>query len=510
MLFAVLIPGGDEFASARHVIRVETMATRPDTPATASVAEHRSRVLSAITTLTPVDVPLADALGRVLHTEVVAHIDVPNFDNSAMDGYAVRLTDVAAASADSPIPLTVVADLPAGSSEDPPLQEGQAARIMTGAPMPTGADCVVPIEDTDAHTGSMAHTPGASGARTSDSAGGGSTTVLVFAAPRPAAHIRHTGTDARIGDVVLKAGTTLNARDLSAAAATGSRTLNVVPAPRVGVLSTGSELRGPGEPLGRGQIHDSNSLLLAASVTECGAIPVLIGSVPDDNDSLRATFEQYAPLVDAFVTSGGVSVGAYDVVKAVLAPLGVWFGPVRMQPGKPQGFGFWPESGDSQQRRAVLENSGEQGAAGTPGGMPGMPGVPGMLGVLNHSGDPDFSEMHGTPIFALPGNPVSVFVSFEQFVRPALLAMQGRKDILRPIVRAVAASGWKSSPGRAQFMPAVVEQQADGSFTVRPASGGGSGSYLVASLAGANTLALIPESVTEVHEGDLVDVTLVP
>lgn len=438
------------------------MVSRPNTPATVSVPEHRSRVLSAVTALPPVVVPLADALGRVLVNDVAAHIDVPNFDNSAMDGYAVRFADTASATADSPVSLTVVSDLPAGSTEDPPLQTGQAARIMTGAPMPTAADCVVPVEDTDAHLGSNANvTTSTSSNSTTNS---NSNTVRVFVAPQPAAHIRRIGTDARAGDIVLRAGRTLNARDLSAAAATGSRSLLVIPAPRVGVLSTGSELRATGEPLGRGQIHDSNSLLLAASVAECGAVPVLIGSVPDDDESLRAAFEKNAPNVDAFVTSGGVSVGAYDVVKAVLAPLGVWFGPVRMQPGKPQGFGDWP------------------GAAGSP----------------------------GTPIFALPGNPVSVFVSFEQFVRPALLAMQGRKDLLRPVVHAVAASSWRSPRGRAQFMPAVALQQPNGSFTVRPASEGGSGSYLVASLAGANALAFVPESVTEVHEGDLVDVTLVP
>lgn len=433
------------------------MADRTDaSPPTISVDEHRSRILATVSALAPITVPLADALGRTLIDDVLALVDVPNFDNSAMDGYAIRHADVAAATASSPatspadastttehpVILTVVADLPAGSAENPALKAGQAARIMTGAPVPDDADCIVPVEDTDA----------------------GTDTVSVFRIPAFAAHIRHTGTDVRTHDAVLTAGRTLNARDLSAAAATGSCTVKVVPAPRVGVLSTGSELRAPGDPLGRGEIHDSNSLLIAASVAECGGIPILIGSVPDDADALRSAFETYAPQVDAFVTSGGVSVGAYDVVKAVLAPLGVWFGPVRMQPGKPQGFGEWP---------------------GTAGGT-------------------------GTPIFALPGNPVSVFVSFEQFVRPALLAMQGRQKVLRPVLHAVAITGWKSPTGRAQYMPAFVEQISDGSFSVRPASAGGSGSYLVASLACANALAMVPESVTEVHEGDLVDVTLVP
>jgi molybdopterin molybdotransferase len=215
-------------------------------------------------------------------------------------------------------------------------------------------------------------------------------------------------------------------------------------------------LRPPGGRLERGQIHDSNSLLLAAAVAECGGIPVQLGSVPDDEEALRSVFERHAPEVDAFVTSGGVSVGAHDVVKAVLAPLGVWFGAVRMQPGRPQGFGQWRD---------------------------------------------------GTPIFALPGNQVGVFVSFEEFVRPALLKLQGRRRLLRPPERASVAEGWRSPAERTQFMPVVAERHPDGTVTVRPASGGGSGSYLVASLAGANALAVVPESVTEVRAGEFVDVT---
>lgn len=411
-------------------------------PASISVAEHRDRILSTIRPLQAVSLPLPQAIYRTLAEDILALVDVPGFDNSAMDGYALHRADAAAAAPDAPISLRVVADLPAGSAVDPKLGTGEAARIMTGAPVPSDADCIVPIEDTDE----------------------GTEMVLIRQAPEPAAHIRRAGSDVRVGDAVLTAGRTLNARDLAAAAATGASGLPVHPAPRVGVLSTGTELRTAGEQLERGQIHDSNSVLLAAAVAECGGVPVQLGSVPDDEDVLRSTFERYAPTVDAFVTSGGVSVGAYDVVKAVLTPLGVWFGPVRMQPGKPQGFGQWP---------------GQDGR-------------------------------EGTPIFALPGNPVSVFVSFEEFVRPALLKLQGRSELHRPLMRATVTEGWHSPAGRAQFMPAVAEQHPDGTLTVRPASSGGSGSYLVASLAGANALAIVPESTTEVRAGDLVDVTLVP
>lgn len=414
--------------------------TQAEGLASIAVCEHRDRILSIISPLTVVTVDLTDALGRTLAQSVRARVDVPGFDNSAMDGYALRRADAASAAAETPARLRVVADLPAGSAQNPILAPGEAARIMTGAPLPSDADCIVPVEDTDA----------------------GTTSVTIYRAPAAAAHIRRSGSDVRVGDAVLPAGRVLGSRDLAAAAATGTAQLTVYPAPRVGVLSTGSELRPAGEPLGHGQIHDSNSVLLAAAVVESGGIPVQLGSVPDDEDALREILGRAAPRVDALVTSGGVSVGAYDVVKAVLAPLGVWFGPVRMQPGKPQGFGFWP--------------------------------------------DPDGAA--GTPIFALPGNPVSVFVSFEEFVRPALLAMQGRQHVSREVLRGVASTGWKSSQGRAQYMPAVAERRADGILSVRPASHGGSGSYLVASLAGANALVTVPELVNEVHAGDGVDVVL--
>lgn len=416
--------------------------TRAASAAGLGVGEHRDRILATIRPLPRVEVPLAQALHRTLAEDVLARVDVPGFDNSAMDGYALRRADASSATPEAPVELEVIADLPAGSAEDPRLGAGQAARIMTGAPLPADADCVVPIEDTDGGTG----------------------TVRIHRAPAAVAHIRRAGSDVFAGSVVLTAGRMLGARDLAAAAAVGARSLRVRPAPRVGVLSTGSELRAAGETLGRGQIHDSNSVLLAAAVTECGGVPVQLGAIPDDEDAFRETLERHAPDVDAFVTSGGVSVGAYDIVKAVLAPLGVWFGPVRMQPGKPQGFGAWPSSG----------------------------------------------ELEGTPIFALPGNPVSVFVSFEQFVRPALLAMQGRTVWRREVARAIASEGWRSPSAREQYMPAVLERHPDGAFTVRPATSGGSGSHLVASLAVANALAVVPESVVEVKAGDLVDVTLVP
>ncbi|MEV8253053.1 gephyrin-like molybdotransferase Glp [Rhodoglobus sp. NPDC076762] len=427
-------------------------------PASISIEQHLARVLESVTALPAVTVPIAEALHRTLAVDVHATADVPGFDNSAMDGYALRRADAVAATVDSPVKLTVVADLPAGSAENPRLQPGEAARIMTGAPVPDDADCIVPIEDTDE----------------------GTATVLIYRAPAEAAFIRPRGTDVQAGDAVLPAGRVLGARDLAAAAASGVSTLAVHPAPRIGVLSTGSELREPGDTLARGQIHDSNSLLLEALITECGGIPVQLGSVADDDDALRAILNTHASELDAIITSGGVSVGAYDVVKAVLAPLGVWFGPVRMQPGKPQGFGRFPV-GDAGGANSSSSASSTTGPTPRPGPL----------------------------LFALPGNPVSVFVSFEAFVRPALLTMAGRSAIQRPTLSATVTTGWRSPAGRAQYMPAVVERDDQGAAFVRPASAGGAGSDLVASLAGANALAFVPEAVTEVREGDTLTVTLV-
>lgn len=406
-----------------------------DLPDSIGVAEHRRRILDAIDPLPPLAVAVAQALGLTLAEDVVALVDVPGFDNSAMDGYAMRRSDVVAASQTHPVLLRVVADLPAGSAGNPRIGPGETARIMTGAPIPDDADCVVPVEHTD----------------------GGGPIVSIGRRPAPSAHIRPAGSDVRRGDPVLGAGRVLRSRDLAAAAAAGVGRLFVHPSPRVAVLSTGSELRSPGEPLARGQIHDSNSLLLAAAVAEAGCTPVRIGAVPDDEEGLREVLTRCVREVDAVITSGGVSVGAYDVVKAVLAPLGFWFGPVRMQPGKPQGFGRW---------------------------------------------------LDGTPVFALPGNPVSATVSFEAFVRPALRRLQGRSDLDRPSVSAVAADSWRSPQGRTQYMPVSVEHDEHGGLVVRRASEGGSGSYLVASLARADGFAIVQEDALEVRAGDEVHVVL--
>ncbi|MBU4465448.1 MAG: molybdopterin molybdotransferase MoeA [Actinobacteria bacterium] len=393
-----------------------------------TVEEHLAEILAAVQPLEHRVLHLADAHGFVLGEPVLAHVDLPLFDNSAMDGFAVRFADVS--STGEPITLRVVADLPAGTDLDPPLDAGEAARIMTGSPVPSDADAIVPFEHT---TGGLA-----------DSLGD----IQVVTAPTAiGAHIRRQGTDCRAGDVVLARGVLLGPRQLAAAAAVGVAHVTVSRRPRIAVISTGSELREPGEDLARGQIPESNSILISALVAESGGDVVLRASVPDDDELLRAVLEEAAELgADAVITSGGVSAGAYEVVKSV-APMR--FVKVAMQPGKPQGFG-----------------------AGAP------------------------------LLFGLPGNPVSVAVSFETFVRPALLAMQGRTDLHRRVLRLPAAVGWRTPPARRQYLPVTIE-----SGQVRPATSGGS--HLAAGLARAEAYAVIPAGVEAVAAGDIVDVMLV-
>jgi molybdenum cofactor synthesis domain-containing protein len=419
------------------MMRADDAATGPSGPSRA-VAEHLAEVLRAVHALAPVRRPLDDALGLVLAENISTQTDTPPFDNSAMDGYAVHSADLAGATDATPVTLTVVADLPAGSAHNPTIEVGQAARIMTGAPLPDGVDAVVPIEHTDGGTA-------------------GPRTVTVFRAPRAGAHVRRAGEDAAAGDVVITAGSVLRPTRISAAASAGAATVPVHPAPRVAVISTGSELVSPGQNLRRGQIPDSNSYLLAAAVTDAGGIATRMGAVPDDPDALGALLARVAPGVDAIVLSGGVSVGAFDVVKAVLAPLDtMFFGSVRMQPGKPQGFGRLPD---------------------------------------------------GPVVFALPGNPVSAYVSFEAFVRPALRAMAGHRTVQRRIVTAVAAEAWNSPPGRTHFMPVEFES-APGHEPVRVhrATAGGSGSHLVSALGRATGLAVIADTVDRVAIGDRLTV----
>ncbi len=394
-----------------------------------TVDQHRSRVLASARALSPVRVPLAAARGLVLAEDVLNRWPIPLFDNSAMDGYAVRLFDATEGSR-----LRVVADLPAGTELDPPLGPGEAARIMTGAPVPTAADAVVPLERTDLGTAAEPTPP---------------EWITVLQQPAPGAHIRRAGEESEAGSVAVPAGAVLGPWQLSALASAGAATVLAHPRPRISIIATGSELIAPGGTPRRGQIPESNSVHLSAAVQDAGADLAAVLTVHDDEETLRRALDSVDG--DVIILTGGASVGAFDVVKALLNGHGsITFGPVAMQPGKPQGFG-------------TLDD--------------------------------------GTLVFCLPGTPVGVAVSFELFVRPALRALAGHQELDRPRVVRAAATSWHSSRHRTQVLPAVLEGE-----RVRPSLRHGGPDDPKISQASVNAFVVIPEGVEEVHEGDPVSV----
>ncbi|MFC4854315.1 gephyrin-like molybdotransferase Glp [Actinophytocola glycyrrhizae] len=392
-----------------------------------SVADYRARV-AALIPPTPVTLrPLLDCAGLVLAGDLVSPVSLPPFDNSAMDGYAVRAADVAGAERHAAVTLPVPVDIPAGRTDIVPLLPGTAHRIMTGAPVPPGADAVVKVEDTD----------------------GGEQRVAVHAPVAPGTHIRLAGEDVTEGDTVLRAGIVLGSPQVGLAAAIGLAELPVHRPVRVLVLSTGSELVAPGNPLLHGQIYESNSVMLAAAVREAGGEATVLRFVPDDVGAFHATIAEHLDRVDLLVTSGGVSAGAYEVVKDALTGQGVEFTRVAVQPGGPQGSGVFK----------------------------------------------------GLPVVTLPGNPVSSALSFELFLRPALLAAMGHGVVGRPRARVRSAAELRSPSARRQYRRGHVEGD-----LVTPV--GGPGSHLLASFAAANCLIEVPENIEVVAEGDLVDVLL--
>ncbi len=397
-----------------------------------SVDEHLERILEAIQPLPPYDQPLIEALGLPVCESITAPMDLPSFDNSAMDGYAVAFKDVASASEDHPVHLPVVGESAAGQSRLFAMSSGTAVKIMTGAPVPQGADAVVPVEWTDA----------------------GIASVRITQAPTAGQHVRRRAEDVKTGDVILEDGRILGPRQVGLLASVGRSQVSARPRPRVVIISTGSELREPGSPLGHDSIYDSNSYMLAAAVRNAGAIAYRVGIVSDDPTEFADALSDQLVRADIVVTSGGVSKGDYDVVKEVLSKLGtVQFCEVAMQPGKPQGFGFVGED--------------------------------------------------GTPIFTLPGNPVSSYVSFEVFVLPAIRRMMGRIPHRRPLVRAMLSRGFSSAPERRQFVRAHFDIDGKGAHVVPV---GGHGSHLMGDLSEANALIVVPEEVTSVQAGEQVQV----
>ncbi|MCX2953244.1 gephyrin-like molybdotransferase Glp [Lentzea sp. NEAU-D7] len=390
-----------------------------------SVAEHRQRVAELVGSMPVLQLPLEECLGLVLAADVIAPLALPPFDNSAMDGYAVRAADL---KPDEPVRLVVADDIPAGRTELTPLEPGTVQRIMTGAPVPPGADAVVQVEWTD----------------------GGTETVTINRAVQPGQNIRIGGDDVQKGDAVLAAGTVLRPSTLGLASALGLPELPVRRRPRVLVLSTGSELVEPGRPLELGQIYESNGMMLASSVRDAGCVAIQLRFVPDDVEAFHQALKPYLGSVDVIMTSGGVSAGAYEVVKDALADHDVQFTKVAMQPGGPQGSGRY----------------------------------------------------EGVPVLSLPGNPVSAQVSFEVFVRPALMASMGHKQTERRTAQARITTGLTSPAGKTQFRRGLHDPSSG--QVVTPV--GGPGSHLLSALALSNCLIEVPEDVTELPAGAEVTV----
>lgn len=394
--------------------------------------EARQRILDAVSPLAPLELPLTDAYGCVAAADIVADADLPEFASSAMDGFAVRSADVAGATPERPAELKVVGRSMIGQRPDATVGHDEAVQIATGAPIPAGADCIVPIENAALADG----------------------IVRLFEAPPAGKHVRPAGEDVKEGQILVAAGKRLGPPELGLLANAGHATPLVHPRPRVAVLSTGDELIPPTETPDFGQVRDSNAYTIFGALREAGAMPVLAGIVADDVEALKDAVLSFEIQADAFISSGGVSVGERDVVKAAFFRRGdVDFFRVAMQPGMPQGFG----------------------------------------------------QVEGKPYWGLPGNPVSVFVSFEQFVRPAILKMMGRTKLDRPEITATLTEDVTGPKGKMQFARVVVRRTREGWEAVPT---GARGSNLISTVARANGLAMIPPGIELAPAGSRIRVQL--
>ncbi|MFW5940986.1 MAG: gephyrin-like molybdotransferase Glp [Chloroflexota bacterium] len=407
-----------------------------------TVADALAMVLAGVDVLPGERVPLLRALHRVLAEPVVAQDSLPPFANSAMDGYAVRAGDVAGASRGTPATLRVVGDIAAGSDEDVVLHAGTAARIMTGAPLPEGADAVIPVEDTSEPWRDVERPLPEQ--------------IEIYREVGSGDYVRYPGEDIEAGTEVLPAGHLLRPQEIGVLASLGVAQVPVIRQPRIGVLATGDELIAVEEPLRPGKIRNSNGYAQTAQVSGLNAEPVDLGVAGDSEQEVRSRLQAGLDAgVDLFVSSAGVSVGAYDVVKAVLEQEGnVGFWRVRMRPGKPLAFGTYAR----------------------------------------------------IPYLGLPGNPVSAMVSFERFVRPAILKMAGHTELERPRVT-VTVTEALSSDGRESYLRAHVTRGEDGDYLATTT--GSQGSHIMTSLVKANALVIVPEGVTEVAAGQRLEALMI-
>ncbi len=411
-----------------------------------SVEEALEKILGEVSVLEAAPVPILESLGQVLAEDIVADINVPPLDNSAMDGYACRAADTAGASEKNPVTLRVIDTVMAGAISKQEVTAGTAIRIMTGAPVPRGADCVVQFENTDEieRRAAQAAKPPA--------------TVGVLEAARPGLNVRRAGEDLAKGAVALRRGTVIRPAEIGIMASLGHSGVRAVRRPVVAIISTGNELTPINDPLPEGKIHDSNAYAVAAQVKRCGAVPQMLGIARDDESEVTAKIK-LAKDADLLLTTGGVSMGDYDVVKDILARDGdMVFWKVRVKPGKPLAFGKLKSVSDDGRTRII-------------------------------------------PHLGLPGNAVSCMVSFELFARPAILKMMGKPHLARPSVMAVLEDDVTNDGGRRLYDRAIIERR-NGRYYARLTGSQSSG--ILTSMSLANGLVLIPEDRKEVRKGETV------
>lgn len=395
-----------------------------------SVDEALKNIIKDIKVLQPREVGIMDSLGLVLAEDVYSPIDIPLFDNSAMDGYALIDTDIASATKEAPVILDVIADVAAGYVSEKKITNGQAIRIMTGASVPDGANAVIMVEKTEKQNGK----------------------VKIFQPVKKHENIRFAGEDVKNGEMILSEGKVLRAADVGLLATIGKNKVKAYPKPKVAIISTGDELVEIDKPLLPGKIRNSNAYSLASLVCENGGVPIVLGIAKDTAEQVSAKVKEGLKVADILVTSGGVSVGDYDMVKNVLNSLGeMLFWKVAMKPAKPLAFGM----------------------------------------------------IDGKPMFGLPGNPTSSMVSFEQFVMPAILKMGGRKKITRPKIKAILTDDIKKKPGRRNFVRVDLVCRDNMYFA---SLSGGQGSGMLKSMTRAQGLLILPEDTEDAKASEVYDV----
>ena len=409
-----------------------------------SVEEAFERIMASFGPLEAEEKPVLETLGQVLTTDITAPLDLPPLANSAMDGYALRGQDIRGASQDSPRELEVIGLIAAGQVPSQTVGPGTTMRIMTGAPIPDGADTVVPFEETDEVR--------------RRNAGVTLDRVAILSDLPLGSNLRPAGEDLRRGQLVLEAGTAVRAAEVGVMASLGLEKANVIRRPIVSILATGDELVATGQPLDGGKIYDSNSFTVAASVMACGGIPKVLGIARDNLEDLHRKLDEAAPC-DLVITSAGVSKGDYDIVKDVLTERGnINFWSVRMRPAKPLAFGH------------LRDKSGRT-----------------------------------VPLLGLPGNPVSAMVAFEMFARPAIRTMLGRSPLNRPVVDGVLTSPIYNTDGRRVYARVEVAHQ-EGTYYATPA--GPQGSNILTSMSRSNALAICPEDLPVKNAGERVRIIM--